>query len=186
MAHRKALALAVPLSGVLLLWPSVVGAHPAPHGRGYYGGVVVRGYAPYYFTPFFGFGWGYPYGAYGYGPYGFAPYAYGPYGYGYGPPVLPSGSARLQVTPKDAVVYVDGYRAGRVDDFDGTFQRLNVEPGPHEVTLFLNGYRTTTERLYFAEGSTIKLRQSLEKLPLGEASVPPPKPAPRRRPREER
>jgi hypothetical protein len=177
VAYRKALALAVTLSGVLLLWPSVVGAHPASHGRGGRGGVVVRGYYdPFFFTPFLGFGWGgYPYGAYGYGP----------YGYGYGRRAAPAGSARLQVTPKDAEVYVDGYRAGHVDDYDGTFQRLNVEPGPHEVTLFLSGYRTTTERLYFAEGSTLKLRQNLEKLAPGESSVPPPKAPPRRRSRRE-
>jgi hypothetical protein len=175
VTHRKAFALAVPLSGLLLLSPSVVDAHPL-----YRGGVVVVGgyYGPYFYRPFLGFGWGgYPY-AYGYG---YAPY----YGYGYGPPAPPTGSARLQVYPKDAAVYVDGYRAGRVDDFDGTFQRLNVEPGPHEITLFLPGYRTSTEKIYFAEGSTIKLRQTLEKLGPGETSTPPPALPRRHRPRAE-
>jgi hypothetical protein len=176
VANRKALALAVPLSGLLLLSASVVDAQPRGRGRG---GVIVGGYySPYLFNPYLGFGWGgYPY-AYGYG-YGYSPY----YGYGYGRPAAPSGSARLQVSPKEAAVYVDGYRAGRVDDFDGTFQRLNVEPGPHEVTLFLSGYRTSTEKIYFAEGSTIKLRQTLEKLGPGESSTPPPRPPQRRRSR---
>jgi hypothetical protein len=178
VAYRKALAPVVALSGLLLLSASVVDAHPR-----YRGGVVVVGgyYNPYFYGPFLGFGWGgYPYG-YGYG-YGYSPY----YGYAYGPPAPPTGSARLQVSPKDAAVYVDGYRAGRVDDFDGTFQRLNVEPGPHEITLFLPGYRTSTEKVYFAEGSTIKLRQTLEKLAPGESSTPPPAVPRRRRPREER
>ena len=31
--------------------------------------------------------------------------------------------------PSEARVYVDGYYAGTVDDFDGLFQRLNVSPG---------------------------------------------------------
>jgi hypothetical protein len=151
--------------------------------------VAVGFYAPLYYSPFyspfgwgFGYGWGAPYGAYG--PY--APYAVGPYGYAH--PYDIGGSARIQVTPKEAAVYVDGYRAGRVDDFDGTFQRLNVAPGPHELTLFLPGYRTVTERVYIGEGSTLKLKQSLEKLAPGETSTPPPAPPKqeRRRPRDPR
>ena len=179
MSYRQAVALAVPLSGLLLLPVSVAEAHP-PY-RGHVGVVVGGYYNPYFYNPYLGFGWGpYPY-AYGYG-YGYAPY----YGYGYGRPAAPAGSARLQVSPKEAEVYVDGYRAGSVDDFDGTFQRLNVPPGPHEVTLYLSGYRTATEKVYFAEGSTIKLRQALEKLGPGESSAPPPAAPPRRRPRGER
>jgi hypothetical protein len=177
VAYRKALALAVALSGLLLLSAPVVDAHPPSRGQGR-GGVIVGGYYnPYLFNPYLGFGWGgYPY-AYGYG------YSLYGYGYGYGRPAAPSSSARFQVSPKEAEVFVDGYRAGRVDDFDGTFQRLNVEPGPHEVTLFLSGYRTATEKIYFAEGSTIKLRQTLEKLGPGESSTPPPPAPPRRRSR---
>jgi hypothetical protein len=176
VAHRKALVAAslVAVAGLAVLNPSPADA--APHGRHFHGGVVV-GYSPLYYSPFyspfgwgFGYGWGYPYAAYG--PY--APYAVGPYGYAH--PYDVSGSARIQVTPKEAEVYVDGYRAGRVDDFDGTFQRLNVAPGPHELTLFLPGYRTVTERVYFGEGSTVKLKQSLEKLGPGETSTPPPAP----------
>jgi len=30
-------------------------------------------------------------------------------------------------------VYVDGYYAGIVDDFDGPFQRLELEAGTHQV-----------------------------------------------------
>jgi hypothetical protein len=81
---------------------------------------------------------------------------------------------------------VDGYRAGRVDDFDGTFQRLNVRPGPHEITVYRPGYRTLSERVYIGEGSTMKLKQSLEKLAPGETSTPPPAPARERRTRGRR
>ena len=184
MAHRKALAVAslVAVAGLAVLTPSTADARPRGRGRG---GVVIGGfYDPFYGSPFyspFGFGYGYGLG-YGYG-WGGYPYAsYGRYGgYGYGRSLDTSGSARIQVTPKDAEVYVDGYRAGRVDDFDGTFQRLNVRPGPHEITLYLPGYRTLTERVYIGDGSTMKLKQSLEKLAPGETSTPPPAP-----PREER
>ena len=94
-----------------------VAASPAPavaqwhgHGRVF---VSFGGYWPYPYWgpywgpgwgPYFGFGWGYPWG----GPYPFGPY--GPYPY-YGWDPL-SGSARLQVTPREAKVYVDGYAAG--------------------------------------------------------------------------
>ena len=175
MAHRKALAALslVAVAGLAVLTPSTADAQPRGRFRGR---VVVGGfYDPFYFSPFyspFGFGYGYGWGGYPYA-------AYGPYGYGRSYDT--SGSARIQVTPKEAEVYVDGYRAGRVDDFDGMFQRLNVRPGPHEITLYLPGYRTLTERVYIGEGSTMKLKQSLEKLAPGETSTPPPAP-----PREER
>ena len=58
----------------------------------------------------------------------------------------PDASVRLDVKPKEAEVYVDGYYAGVVDDFDGTFQRLRVEPGEHEIELWLDGYRTCSRR----------------------------------------
>src|SRR5262245_22712637 len=49
-----------------------------------------------------------------------------PYGHRY---AAPDGSLRLEVKPREAEVYIDGYYAGTVDDFDGTFQRLRVVPG---------------------------------------------------------
>lgn len=182
MAHRKTLlaASAVAVASLSLLSPPVAGAQPRHRGGRVRGGVVIGGfYDPFFYNPFVGpFGWGYGWGAYPYG-------GYGPYGvYGYGRPADVSGAARLLVTPKDAEVYVDGYRAGRVDDFDGTFQRLHMAPGGHEITLYLPGYRTVTERLYIGEGSTMKVRETMEKLAPGETSEPPPAPAKRQRSRE--
>ena len=49
-------------------------------------------------------------------------------------------AVRFQVRPKHAEVYVDGYYAGVVDDLDGS-KRLRLDPGPHEVTIFLDGHR---------------------------------------------
>ena len=110
------------------------------HGGGYYGGYYRHYpyyYGGFYYPPFVSlYGW-YPYsfgwaGWYGYGAYG----PYGPYGFG---PYDTTASVRVQVTPRDAQVYVDGYYAGIVDDFDGTFQRLRLLPGAHEITVYLAG-----------------------------------------------
>ena len=46
-----------------------------------------------------------------------------------------SGAIRLKVKPSNASVYVDGYYVGVVDDFDGTFQHLNLEPGAHKIEI---------------------------------------------------
>ena len=46
--------------------------------------------------------------------------------------------------PRDASVFVDGYFAGQVDDFDGVFQRLHLEPGPHRIEISADGYETLT------------------------------------------
>lgn len=75
--------------------------------------------------------------------YGYSGYAVGsPYGYATVPFDAPgsTGGLRLKVEPKDAEVYVDGYYAGVVDDFDGRFQRLRLVPGPHQVEVRLPGY----------------------------------------------
>jgi hypothetical protein len=45
----------------------------------------------------------------------------------------PAGGLRLKIQPKDAQVYVDGYYAGIVDDFNGLLQHLELAPGPHHV-----------------------------------------------------
>ena len=31
---------------------------------------------------------------------------------------------------------------GRVDEFDGVFQRLRLEPGPHRIEISADGYET--------------------------------------------
>jgi hypothetical protein len=87
-----------------------------------------------------------------------------------------TGSARIQVTPRNAKVYVDGYFVGVVDDYDGTFQRLHVPVGEHQLEIHLEGYRPFSQRVMFVRGSTMKVSHALEPLPAGETSPPPPKP----------
>lgn len=130
--------------------------------------VLVGGYwyPRYYYSPFYDYG--YPYGPFS---------LYPPYGYGYYDrrDELTS-SIRLQVTPSDTEVFVDGYAAGQVDDFDGIFQRLRVKPGSHEITLYREGYRTIRQRLYLNPRSDQKIKFALEKLTPGETSELPPPP----------
>jgi hypothetical protein len=84
----------------------------------------------------------------------------------------PESNVRVIAKPKEATVYVDGYYAGLVDDFDGYLQRLRVTPGEHEITLFLQGYRTVSQKLYLQVNSTLKLELAMEKLAPGETSEP--------------
>ncbi len=102
-------------------------------------------------------------------------YPFPPYRY---PNNYPDASVRLDVTPQDTEVYVDGYYAGVVDDFDGMWQRLRVEPGQHEIILYHDGYRAAHQRVYLARDRTFKIRQQMAALPAGEVGEPRPIPAP--------
>jgi hypothetical protein len=86
----------------------------------------------------------------------------------------PASDIRVEVEPKQAEVFVDGYYAGLVSDAG----HLRVVPGGHAVTLYLEGYRTITENVYVRPGSTFKLRENMERLETGEVSAPAPLPNP--------
>jgi hypothetical protein len=131
------------------------------YASGYYG-------SPYFYG-FYG-GWGYPYYPY-YGPWGYGPYYGGYYDI--------SGSMRLQVSPRETEVFVDGYYAGTVDDFDGVFQRLHLEPGEHDLELFLPGHRSYQQKIYLQPGRTFSVRHGMETLSPGDAQPVRPAGAPR-------
>jgi len=126
--------------------------------------VVVGGYYSPFYSPFWidpWYGLDYQWGLY-------PPYRH------YN--IAPEASLKLDVKPKEAEVYIDGYYAGIVDDFDGAFQRLHVEPGEHEIELYLAGYRPVTQKLYLSANNTFKVKYTMEKLAPGEP--PPPRPQP--------
>ena len=77
-------------------------------------------------------------------------------------------SLRLQVTPRDTEVFVDGYFAGTVDNFDGRFQRLHVQPGEHELTLYLDGHRKVTQQVLIRPRATFRIRHTMTPLAAGE------------------
>jgi hypothetical protein len=106
-------------------------------------------------------------------PWGY-PYPYRPYppGWRYAESV----AVRLDIEPRAAEVFVNGYLAGNVDDFDGIFQRLRLRPGEHEITIYLDGYRTIHERRYFNPNATLTIRRTMAPLGPGETQEPLPVP----------
>jgi hypothetical protein len=161
------------------LWPVDASAQRRVVRRAPVRTVIVAGYArpfyPYYYDPFlfdwygFGYGFGYQYRPYPpYGPYG---------GYYY----QPGADLRVQVTPREAEVYIDGYLAGTVDDFDGIFQRLRVPLGEHEISIYREGYRTISEKMLFRPYESYHIKQTMEPLASGDAPEPRPQPDPNRR-----
>ena len=156
------------------------GVRPAPRPGGGGGGVVTGG-RPYYGTRgSYVFVGGYFYDPF-YGPYPWWPRSV--YGYGgYWPIFDYRAEVRIQATPRDAAVYVDGFYAGIVDDFDGAFQRLPLTPGGHRIELFMEGFRTVRRNLYLQPGSTMRMHETLVPLAAGERSeapeVAPPVPPP--------
>ncbi len=83
---------------------------------------------------------------------------------------------RIRVNPSDASVYVDGYFAGKVEDFDGVFQRLHALPGQHEIVIYKPGYRSLRQRLYLTLNHTHNIDGDLDKLGPGETDEPEPRP----------
>lgn len=114
-------------------------------------------------------------GGYFYDPY-FGPHPWWAptvYPYRWSPRFDGRAHVRVIAWPKHAAVYVDGFYAGIVDDFDGVFQPLPLLPGGHTLALYLEGYRTVNRSVYLTPGSTLKLHEEMERLPAGMASAPP-------------
>jgi len=94
--------------------------------------------------------WGYPY------PYGYPPAPWRFYA------DWETTSVWLDVSPKDAQVYVDGYYAGVVDDFDGIFQHLTLRAGPHLIEMRKTGYRPLAVEINLYWGQSVTYRRTME------------------------
>jgi hypothetical protein len=158
-----------PQGGARVAVPRSSAGYPGRPGGGYYRGgashhggysnrVVVAPY-PYYAYPYYypyayssfygGFYDSYWYGGVGFGAawgpgwgpgWGGAYYGgYPAYAYGRG---FDFGRLRLQVGQRDAEVFIDGSYAGKVDDFDGRFQGLQLETGAYKVEIRKPGWET--------------------------------------------
>lgn len=125
-----------------------------PYGSGFYpwgfGGLGFDGYYGYggYYDPAYG----------GYPGYGVSPY----YGQGGGFSSDYDGSLHLKMKPRGAQVYVDGYYAGVVDDFDGIFQRLHLDAGPHRIEVRAPGYEPLMLNVRIDRNRTTTYRGDLE------------------------
>jgi len=108
----------------------------------------------HYYRPYpYYYGWWY------YQPYYYSPYYYGPYGYysyrGYG-------SVRAEVKPQNTRVYVDGDYVGVADDFDGWWQRLDLEPGRHRIVFRAPGYAPYAVTMRILPGRDYHIKQQMQ------------------------
>jgi hypothetical protein len=174
-ASTSAIAVAIAATVMLMLAPGDAeaqrrGGRPRvvrPATRVVISGGYIR--PSRYYWPSFYYGRFYDpwYSGFGYG------YSQWPY-YGYGGRYDSSASVRIQASPRETEVFVDGYYAGRVDDFDGTFQRLHLEPGEHELQLYLPGHRAFNQKIYLQPTGTFRVRHDMQ--PLGAGEAPPARP----------
>ena len=182
MSSKRFLVVASACITALMLWP----ADAAAQRRGYRRAPVRTSvfvsagfYRPIYYDPFFYSGFYDPFYLGWYPVYGPYPRPYG-YGYGYGGYGDYGGywaSARLEIKPRDAQVYLDGYYVGVVDQFDGVFQRLDVPPGEHELVVYLKGDKPYRQKVLFRPGESYHFKAILEPIPPGAADEPPPQPS---------
>jgi hypothetical protein len=163
---------------------------PRHYGSRYYSPRVI-GYAPYrpYYYPYrrgftvgfyanlgYPYAYGYPYrygvgvgyGGYPYGyPYAYPGYAYSGYplppaGYVTAVPGYSYGGVRIEGAPPDAQVFVDNYYMGIVDDFDGAFQHLNLQAGPHRLEIRLPGAAPVAFDVNVQPGRTMSVHAGIQ------------------------
>jgi hypothetical protein len=148
-------------------------APPRPSTR-----TVVRSY-PYRYSPYYSRyydPWGY--GSFGLGYFYYSPWAWSPYAYNYGHGAggyyypqyggasgFDVGSVKIKVRQRDAEVWVDGYYAGTVDDFDGMFQALRLDSGAYRIEVRKPGFETLTFDVRVQPERTITFRGDLRPIP---------------------
>ena len=113
--------------------------------------VRVVPYRPYVYRP------SYSAGVY-YGSNGYYPYGYTPRGYFEPIPGRHYGGVRITGVPRDARVFADGYYVGIVNDFDGIFQHMNLEAGPHHVEIEMGGRNGIEFDVHVRPGETTTFR----------------------------
>ena len=113
------------------------------------------------------------FGAFGLGYYYYDPYRWSPGAYpawagpgyhgnrwGYG---FDIGELRLQVSPRHAQVFIDGYYAGTVNDYDGAFQSLKLESGPYAIQITAPGYDALDFDVRINPGQKVTYRGELRR-----------------------
>jgi hypothetical protein len=137
----------------------------APYGYGY--GLGYFSYDPFLFGAF-----GYPYYGGVYDPYasggGYSVGGYTGGGSSSGSSSSSqvyqgSGSIRLKVKPRNAEVFIDGLSVGTIDSFDGVFQRLDVQAGPHKIELRAEGYQPEQFDVVITAGETATYKGDMKR-----------------------
>ena len=171
-----------PATGTAVARPDVPVSGAPGGGVGYYPGY------PGYYPGYPGYGGGYggwydcyynPYGCgnfWGYGAVGLGYFYLNPFGWNYGDYAgwggggggggsyggQQMGSIRLKVKPSNAAVFVDGYYAGTVDDFDNSFQKLSIALGTHRIEMSAPGYQPLIVEMDIVDFDTITYEGRLE------------------------
>ncbi len=101
-------------------------------------------------VPVWGQRWGAP-AKEGYPPYGFRVYT-----------DWQRGSLRLDVSPDDAQVFVDNQYAGKVDDFNGAFERLPLGGGSHLVEIRKAGFTSLILEVSVFPGQKVTFSRTLQ------------------------
>jgi len=144
-----------PKNGEAVPRPPETRREPDRPRQGPRGGPVV---VPYPGWPW----WGYPY------PHRFPPADWRVYA------EWETANVRLDVSPKDAQVYVDRYYAGVIDDFDGIFQHLTLRAGVHLIEIRRTGYVTLAIEFNLYPWQSVTYRRTMEPSHGDEVSSAPP------------
>jgi hypothetical protein len=75
----------------------------------------------------------------------------------------PNGGVQLDFEPWSAEVYVDGARAGRVEQFRGYYQHLALPAGPHTIAIVAAGYEPFIFAVMVLPGKTLTYRATLQR-----------------------
>lgn len=75
----------------------------------------------------------------------------------------PNGGVQLDFQPWSAEVYVDGARAGRVEQFRGYYQHLALPAGPHTIAIVAAGYEPFIFGVMVMPGKTLTYRATLQR-----------------------
>jgi len=72
-----------------------------------------------------------------------------------------SGGLQLDIEPRRALVYVDGWYVGVVDQFRGYYRHLDIGAGSHTIEILATDYEPLAFDIAISPGRTITYRGSL-------------------------
>jgi len=75
----------------------------------------------------------------------------------------PRGGLQLDVDPRRALVYVDGWFVGIVDSFSGYYHHLDLAAGRHQIELVASDYEPLVVEVVVSPGRTTTYRGSLNR-----------------------
>jgi hypothetical protein len=74
-----------------------------------------------------------------------------------------SGGLQLDIEPRRALVYVDGWYVGVVDQFSGYYRHLTVAAGSHTIEILATDYEPLAFDIAISPGRTTTYRGSLQR-----------------------